>query len=278
VPMTTPEPADQTLVAAHDTAQAAPVYEQVAANTRNAYKTYAAEQKKMNEERLILDFLPLVHKIVQNIAGFVNNSGLSYDDLVSAGTMGLVKAARDFDSSHDATFKTYAYIRIRGAVIDELRSWTFTPTNVAKNIEQVDVVIRQSIEQTGSAPSDEELAARLDLPIDKLYRLFEQARSQHFLSIHSLTDSGPALSDCLAGSSEDPSSHIEKTELVELLTAAIQALPKSQRHVIVLYYQRDMTMKEIAAVLDVTESRVSQLHSGALVRLSAHLRHLKDER
>jgi RNA polymerase sigma factor FliA len=276
--MTTPEPADQILDAAPGSAPAAPVFEQVAANTRNAYKTYSAEQKKLNEERLILDFLPLVHKIVQNIAGFVNNSGLSHDDLVSAGTMGLVKAARDFDPSRDATFKTYAYIKIRGAVIDELRSWTFTPTNVARNIEQVNAIIHQFIEQTGSSPSDEEIAARLNLPVEKLYRLFEQARSQHFLSIHSLTDSGPALADCLAGNSDDPSSHLEKTELVELLAAAIQALPQSQRHVIVLYYQRDMTMKEIAAVLDVTESRVSQLHSGALVRLSAHLRHWKDER
>jgi RNA polymerase sigma factor for flagellar operon FliA len=282
--MTAPPPAEKTmdtqvLEAPQEAAVAAPLHKKVAVNAKNAIKAYTAEQKKLNEERLILDFLPLVHRLTHNIAGYINNSSLSYEDLISAGTMGLVKAARDFDPSRDAEFKTYAYIRVRGAIIDELRSWTFTPTNVAKNIEQVNTVIRQFIDQTGSPPSDEEIAARLDVSIEKLYQIFERARSQHFLSIHSLTDTGPALADSLTDSStEDPSHGLEKAELIDQLAVAIQALPQSQRHMIVLYYQREMTMKEVAAVLDVTESRVSQLHSSALVRLSASLRQWKDER
>jgi RNA polymerase sigma factor for flagellar operon FliA len=282
--MAIPTPADNILEAttsdlAQDTAPPAPVYEKVAAHAKRALKAYSSEQKKINEECLILDFLPLVHRLTQNIAGYLGNASLSYEDLISAGTMGLVKAARDFDPSRDVEFKTYAYIRVKGAIIDELRSWTFTPTNVAKNIEQVNSVIRQFIDQTGSTPSDEEIAARLDLPVEKLYRIFEQARSQHFLSIHSLTDTGPALADCLVdSSSDDPGRDLEKAELVEQLAIAIQTLPQSQRHVITLYYQREITMKEIAAVLDVTESRVSQLHSSALVRLSASLRQWRNER
>jgi len=282
--MTASRPAaDDVLEApAPDTAPPAagePVYEKVVTNARNAFKAYATEQKKLTEERLILEFLPLVHRLAQNIAGYVNNSSLSYEDLISAGTMGLVKAARDFDPSRDVEFKTYAYIRIRGAIIDELRSWTFTPTNVSRNIEQVNSIIHRSIEQTGSTPSDEEIAASLGTSVDKLYRIFEQARAQHFLSIHNLADTGPALGDCLTDTSSDnPGHNLEKAELIEHLAAAIQALPQSQRHVVVLYYQREMTMKEIAAVLDVTESRVSQLHSSALVRLSASLRNWNDER
>jgi RNA polymerase sigma factor FliA len=276
--MTAPEYAEQTLDIVQEAPPEAPAVEKVSANTRKALKAYAAEQKKLNEERLILDFLPLVHRLTQNIAGYLGNASLSYDDLVSAGTMGLVKAARDFDPSRDVEFKTYAYIKIRGAIIDELRSWTFTPANVARNIEQVNTVIRQHIDRTGAVPSDEEIAASMDLTVDKLYRLFEQARQQHFLSIHKLSDVGPSLADTLIDSSgEEPGSGLERAELVEQLTEAIQALPQSQRHVIVLYYQREMTMKEIAAVLEVTESRVSQLHAGALVRLSERLRRWKDE-
>ena len=282
--MTAPRPADDLLDApapdtARQPAEGEPIYEKVAVNTRSALRAYATEQKKLTEERLILEFLPLVHRLAQNIAGYVNNSSLSYDDLISAGTMGLVKAARDFDPSRDVEFKTYAYIKVRGAIIDELRSWTFTPANVSRNIEQINSIIRQSIEQTGSPPSDEEMATLLGVSVDKLYRIFEQARAQHFLSIHNLADTGPALADCLTDtSSDDPSHNLEKAELIEHLAAAIQALPQSQRHVVILYYQREMTMKEIAAVLDVTESRVSQLHSSALVRLSASLRNWNDER
>jgi RNA polymerase sigma factor FliA len=276
--MTAPESVDQTLDVIQDAPAQVPVLDKVAANKKSALRAYAAEQKKLNEEKLILDYLPLVHRLTQNIAGYIGNASLSYEDLVSAGTMGLVKAARDFDPGRDVEFKTYAYIKVRGAIIDELRSWTFTPANVAKNIEQVNTVIRQHIDQTGSAPSDEEIAARMDLPIDKLYRVFEQARQQHFLSIHKLTDVGPALADTLIDNSgEDPGSNLERAELVDQLTTAIQSLPQSQRHVVVLYYQREMTMKEIAAVLEVTESRVSQLHAAALVRLSACLRRWKDD-
>jgi RNA polymerase sigma factor FliA len=276
--MTAPESVEQTLDVIQDVATPAPVMMKVSANKKRALQAYTTEQKKLNEEKLILGFLPLVHRLAQNVAGYIRNSSLSYEDLISAGTMGLVKAARDFDPGRDVEFKTYAYIKVRGAIIDELRSWTFTPANVAKNIEQVNTVIHQHIDQTGSAPSDEEIAARMDLSIDKLYRVFEQARQQHFLSIHKLTDVGPALADTLIDNSgEEPGSNLERAELVEQLTKAIQTLPQSQRHVIILYYQREMTMKEIAAVLEVTESRVSQLHAAALVRLSACLRRWKDD-
>lgn len=276
--MTAPQSVEQTLDVVQDTAVSEPVLEMVNANKKRALRAYASEQKKLNEEKLILDFLPLVHRLAQNVTGYIRNSSLSYDDLISAGTMGLVKAARDFDPGRDVEFKTYAYIKVRGAIIDELRSWTFTPSNVAKSIEQVNMVIHQHIDQTGSAPSDEEIAARMDLSIDKLYKVFEQARQQHFLSIHKLTDVGPALADTLVdNSTEEPGSDLERVELVEQLTKAIQTLPQSQRHVVILYYQREMTMKEIAAVLEVTESRVSQLHAAALVRLSACLRRWKDD-
>ncbi|HSV27670.1 MAG TPA: FliA/WhiG family RNA polymerase sigma factor [Sedimentisphaerales bacterium] len=277
--MTSPPPADKTLEVPHGNAAAVTLHEQAAARKKSALKAYAAEQRKLNEERLILEYLPLVHRLAQNIAGYTGNSSLSYADLVSAGTMGLVKAARDFDASRNIEFKTYAYIKVRGAIIDELRAWTFMPANVAKNIEAVNAVIHQHIEKTGSTPSDEEIAAHLDISVEKLHHLFERARSQHFLSIHRLADTAPALAESLADNSvEDPSHGIEKAEMIERLAAAIQSLPQSQRHVIVLYYQREMTMKEVAAALDVTESRVSQLHASALVRLSASLRKWEDGR
>jgi len=202
---------------------------------------------------------------------------LSRDDLISAGTIGLVKAARDFDPAHDASFKTYAYIRIRGAVLDELRAWSFAPATVKKQLDRAQQIAEQILQHTGRAPSDKELAEKLGISLEKMYKIFEDARRRHFLSIHGLDDEAPVLGSMLAATgTKQPGHRLEQAELVAELAKQIEQLPTKQRRIILLYYHQELTMKQIASILKITESRVSQLHASALFKLSIRLREFDD--
>lgn len=246
--------------------------------TNAALKAYTQQTQKARQDERIVEFLPMVRRIVHQVVSFLKPP-LTKDDLVSAGTIGLVKAARDFDPSHDASFKTYAYIRIRGAVLDELRGWSFTPATVKKQIDRAQQLTAQIIRNTGRAPTDDELAERLGISLEKMYKMFEDARTKHFLSIHGLSDEGPVLGATLAATGTKwPGHRLEHTELVAELTKQIGQLPSKQRRIIVLYYNEELTMKQIAGVLNITESRVSQLHASALFKLSVRLRQFDDSR
>lgn len=242
-----------------------------------ALRAYGSQVRQSQEDQMIVQYLPLVHRIVSQVVTYLHPP-LSREDLVSAGTIGLVKAARDYDPSKDAEFKTYAYIRVRGAVIDELRQWSFAPPSLSRQYEQAQDAAARFLEEKGTPPTDEELADQMEIPLEKLYQMFETVRMRHFLSIHGLDDEAPALGDCLADKGGlTPSHRIEKEELIEHLAQAIQNLPKKQRRIIVLYYHKELTMKQIAEVLDITESRVSQLHAAALFSLSTSLKNWKAE-
>jgi len=237
-----------------------------------ALKAYGRQTKKAQRDKMVVEFLPMVHKIVHQVTSYLRPP-LSREDLVSAGTIGLVKAARDFDPSKNTEFKTYAYIRIRGAVIDELRGWSFTPVNIKKEFDRAQKLQTQMTEEMGQMPSDEQLAERFGTTVAKMYKLFETARARHFLSIHGIDEDTPALGDSLAAAGQNhPGAELEQRELVEKLAGAIQHLPSKERKVVTLYYHKELTMKDIAAVLKVTESRVSQLHASALFKLSSKLR------
>ena len=245
-----------------------------------ALRAYSGQKKSAHliDEEQIVQFLPMVHKIAQKVISYLKPP-LSFEDLVSAGTVGLVKAARDFDPSHHAEFKTYAYIRIKGAILDELRGWSFVPANVKKQIRRTLEVNRQIIEQTGTPPTDKELAEKLEISLEELYNILENARAQHFVSIDGFSEDAPALGNFLAaGDTTSPAQQFEKTELIDNLSESIQKLPKRQQQIIVLYYQQHLTMKQIADVLKITESCVSQLHSSAVFNLSVKLREWQDGR
>jgi RNA polymerase sigma factor for flagellar operon FliA len=243
-----------------------------------ALRAYSQQISQAREDKLILEYLPMVHKIVQQVVTYLQPP-LSREDLISAGTIGLVKAARDFDPTKDAEFKTYAYIRVRGSVIDELRGWSFTPVALKKQFAHAQEVLRRMTENGKAAPTDEQLAERLGVPLDKMYKMFETARARHFLSIHGVSDEAPSLGSMLsAADTVDPGEGLEKAELLEALTKAITALDNRQRRIIVLYYNKELTMKQIASILEITESRVSQLHASALFKLSVRLKRWRDGR
>ena len=243
-----------------------------------AKRIYSDHEKQLVENERMIELLPMVHKIVQRVVTYLKPP-LSYEDLVSAGTVGLIKAAHNYDPSHQAEFKTYAYIRIRGAILDELRGWSFVPSGVDKQIRKTLQISMEITEQTGTAPTDGELAEKLEITVDKLYQTFENARAKHFISIDSSKDNLPALGPSLvATNTTTPDQQLEQTELIDKLTEVIQQLNKRQRQIILLYYQQQLTMKQIAEVFKITEARVSQLHASALFNLSVKLRQWKNAR
>ncbi len=243
-----------------------------------ALRAYSDQKKQSIQDHQIAELLPMVPKIVRRVITYLKPP-LSFEDLVSAGAVGLVKAARDYDPSYRAEFKTYAYIRIKGAVLDELRGWSFATANLARQISKAAEVSRKSIEQTGVAPTDTELAEKLGITIEQLYKTFKSARAQHFVSIDGYSEDSPGLIEMLASTDvTTPDKQIEKAELIEKLAEAMQQLPQKQRQIILLYYQQHLTMKQAAEVFDITESRVSQLHASALFNLSVKLRQWKDGR
>jgi RNA polymerase sigma factor for flagellar operon FliA len=220
---------------------------------------------------MIVEYLPLVRHIVQKVTASIGRHA-DTEDLISAGTVGLVRAARAYRPDKHADFKTYAYIRVRGAVIDELRSRSFASTGVHRQIRRIREAYQALMAETGQPPPDEDLADRAGLSLRGYYRVVEEARRQHFLSIHGLDEEKPCLANLIPADTTSPEHQAEQREIVRRLTDAIQELPDRDRHVIILYYQRDLTMKEVAEALGVTESRVSQVHASALLRLSMRLK------
>jgi len=239
---------------------------------KRARKAYADQSREAFEEKLILDYLPLVRHVVTRVAEHLRPPD-DLEDLISAGTVGLIKAARGYDASRQTEFKTYAYIRIRGAVIDELRRRSFVPSAVHAKVRRIRAAHEQIAAARGRAPTNEEIAEAVGMALPELYRTLEEARNQHFLSIHGLTDQESPMGDFLPSADQaSPDAQAERAELRQRLARAITELPEKERLVILLYYERELTMKETAEVLKVTESRVSQLHAGAILRLSAKLR------
>lgn len=238
-----------------------------------ARKAYRQQGCGVSDE-LVVEHLPMVAGIAEKVVSYLRPP-LDFEDLVAAGAVGLVKAARDYDPSREAEFKTYAYIRIKGAIIDELRAWSFVPSGVIKQLQEAEAAYRELAGRRSSAPSDAELAEALGVSVEELYRRFEQGRAQRFLSLDGRGE-GCGFAEALAdGNAARPGGRLEKKELTEQLAGAIEKLPVKQRRIVVLYYHQGLTMKQIGRALGVSESRVSQLHAGAIFRLSVKLKEWK---
>lgn len=236
-----------------------------------ATEAYVAQSRDARQEQWITSHLPLVRHLVQKIASCLRHR-VDYDELISAGTLGLVKAAKAYDPAKHTEFSTYAYIRIRGAILDELRGRDFLPPSSGRSLRKVREAYALFEAANGRPPVDDELAAQAGMTLAKLYQTLEDGRRRHFLSIHGLSEDTPELGAILtANEADSPEPQAERRELLARLTQAIREMPERDRTIILLYYERDLTMKEAAQVLNVTESRVSQMHASALFRLSMKL-------
>ena len=230
-----------------------------------------------NREEVIIQYSPMIKYVANRIAMRLPPH-IEVDDLISVGVLGLMDAISKYDSSRGAKFKTYAEFRVRGAILDELRSMDWVPRSIRQKASQVDKVVQGLQARLGRQPEDEEVAKEMGLSLDQFHETLNETKS---IPIFSLEDLGIAkesgdqqsLLDCLAGKADaDPQTQVRLVELKEIIAKAIDALPEKERLMVSLYYYEELTMKEIGAVLDITESRVSQIHSKAVYRLRTKLK------
>lgn len=233
-------------------------------------------------ERLVLEYAPLIKYIAQKIAARLP-ANIELDDLMSSGVIGLMDAIEKYDASRDNKFKTYAEFRIRGAILDELRAQDWVPRSVREKAKVLERCYAK-IEQTkGRQATDEEVCEELGIDQNEFHDLLNQVRSVSLLSYDDLSNFSKADKRSLHGYGEStskaptPFSEVNVATVKKLIAHAIQDLPEKQRLVLSLYYYEDLNLKEIGRVLDVTESRVSQLHTQAVLRLKSKLRGHWDE-
>lgn len=245
----------------------------------NLLKKYKDEPKKVikreQKEALIREYAPLIKFVAQKIAVRLPPN-IDIDDLISAGSIGLMDAIDKWDPTRDNKFKTYAEFRIRGAILDELRAQDWVPRSVRDKAKALDRTIAALENAIGRAPTEEEISQKLNMPMEELHDLINQVRPVSLLSI----DDQPTFSDSdkksianlLEGAkSNNPFNQLNVKVVKDVVAKAIEELPERQRLVLSLYYFEDLNLKEIGQVLRVTESRVSQLHAQAVVRLRAKL-------
>ena len=233
---------------------------------------YLGSASAVDREKLILEHLPLLQHIVGRLSLDVPGS-VQRDDLYGWGMLGLIGAADSFDPGRGLKFSTFAYPRIRGAILDELRREDFLPRGRREKLRELEAIVSDVVQTTGAPPSPEEIAQRLGIELDEVDEIMHSARVAGHVSLEEGPSDGLAslLSD---PRSADPVGSAEWQEMKVLLVRAIELLPETERTVITLYYGEELLLKEIGRVLGVTESRVSQLHSRALYRLNQELRSL----
>ena len=240
-------------------------------------ETVEIEISKENTDQIVQEYAPMI-KYVANRIALRLPPHIEVDDLISVGVLGLIDAIEKYDPTRGAKFKTYAEFRVRGSILDELRSLDWVPRSVRQKASEMDQASQRLTGKLGRPPEDEELAEELGVSLDDFFTTLNDTRSMPMLSLDDLgisKDSGEqqSLLDCLAGKSEaDPQMQLRLTELKQIIAKAIDTLPEKERLMISLYYYEELTMKEIGEVLGITESRVSQIHSKAVFRLRTKLR------
>ncbi len=231
-----------------------------------------------NKDKLITEYSPLIKFIAQKIAVRLP-SNIELDDLISAGVIGLMDAIDKYDPTRDNKFKTYAEFRVRGAILDELRSQDWVPRSVRDKAKLLDKTVVNLEAELGRVATDEEVATALNMSIEEFHELVNQVRPVSLLSIDeaqsfSNVDKKSILNLLEGTRLNNPFVQLNMKTVKDVVTKSIEELPERQRLVLSLYYYEDLNLKEIGKILRVTESRVSQLHAQAVSRLRARLQQI----
>ena len=227
---------------------------------------------QQERERLILEHLPQVRLIARRIQERLPEN-VVLDDLVSAGVIGLIAAIDHFDPAHNVKLKTYAEYKIRGAILDSLRGLDWAPRQKRRRAKQIEAAIAAAEQRLHRAPTEEEIAFELDLGMEEYHAWLVEVRGLNLASLEQGGgDQSRDLLQYLPDNEEySPAQILERAELERVLAQGVQTMPEVERTVLGLYYQEELTLREIAQVVGLHESRVSQLKSQAILRLRAHL-------
>ncbi|HEX5048641.1 MAG TPA: RNA polymerase sigma factor FliA [Gammaproteobacteria bacterium] len=234
-----------------------------------AYDTAASAELPPVDE-LVLKHGELVKRIAYHVVSRLP-SNIEVDDLIQAGMIGLMNAAQNFTPTKGANFETYAGIRIRGAMLDEARKSNWTPRSTFKHAKQVSQAIRSIENRTGRDARSPEIADALGVSLEEYHRMVESAASSRLLSYEQLAGD-PERASMLPELPEDgPEALLEGDQFREALARAVATLPERERLVLSLYYDQELNLREIGALLSVSESRVCQIHGQAVLRIRARL-------
>ena len=239
---------------------------------RRLWEDYSRLKTPELREKIILEYAPLVKVVAGRLSMYLGYS-VEYDDMVSYGVFGLIDAIDKFDMTKEVKFETYASLRIRGAILDQIRKMDWIPRTIRQRQKQIDAAMKEIEQSTGREAKDEEIAAKLGISEDEFFDWQSQMKVTNIVSLNEYVEQGSDIpSDKnTTGGFESPESVIEKSELKEMLQEALELLTEKEKKVVLLYYYEDLTLKEISRVLEVSESRISQLHTKALQKMKTKM-------
>ena len=239
------------------------------ATRKKMWDDYQKKPTAELREKIIIEYAPLV-KIVAGKMNMYLGSNVEYDDLVGYGVFGLIDAIDKYDLSKDVKFETYASLRIKGAILDQIRKMDWIPRTIRQKQKKIDEASKTVEARTGKAASDDEIAEELGLSSKEYTDWQSQMKVTNLVSLNEFMESGnePVMDSSMSKSHFiQPEESISKDELSKMLAESLELLTEKEKAVIVYYYYEDLNLKEIANVMEVSESRVSQLHTKALLKM-----------
>ena len=240
------------------------------AGRKKLWEEYDKTKSSAVREKIILEYAPLVKVVAGRLSMYLGYN-VEYEDLVSYGIFGLIDAIDKFDFLKDVKFETYASLRIRGAILDQIRKMDWIPRTIRQKQKKIDAVIREIEARYGRSATDEEISAGLGITGEEYLDWQSQMKITNVVSLNEFLEQGSEVPNEAAQSKsiqfDSPEEVLERDELKKMLAESLELLTEKERKVIVLYYYEDLTLKEISNILGVSESRISQLHTRALQKM-----------
>lgn len=239
------------------------------------WKHYHRQADDHIENALVEKYLPLVASVLGRLAMTLPDH-VDHDDLYSVGLVGLLQALRNYDPTCGTSFETYARVRVRGSMLDELRRMDWVPRTIHEQARKIKNVMAQLEQKLGRAPTEAQMAKALDLSVTEYAELLNKVRPAAFVCLDSAacSEDGDAgeLHEVIADTSENnPVEQVSQRELKQVIMERLQELPEMQRKVLALYYVEDMHLREIAEAFGLTESRICQIHSQAILAIRSYM-------
>ncbi|MGD9592012.1 MAG: RNA polymerase sigma factor FliA [Candidatus Berkiella sp.] len=222
------------------------------------------------DDSFVKEYAPLVKRIAHHLLARLP-AIIQADDLIQAGMIGLIEAARNFDENKGATFITYAGIRIRGAMLDEIRKGDWAPRSVHKNTRRVAQAMRDVENATGRDARDVDVAQALGMTLEEYHQILQDSNSSKIFAFEDLGVNEDALNSPTTNPITGPLEGIQRDDFKQKLGLEISKLPEREKLVLALYYDEELNLREVGEVLGVSESRISQIHSQAMLRLKSRL-------
>lgn len=239
-----------------------------------AYKQ-TSDISKLSQDQLVEEHASLVKRIAYHLISRLP-ACVQVEDLIQSGMIGLLEAARNYDASQGASFETYAGIRIRGSMLDEIRKGDWTPRSLHRKVREITAAMREIEGEQGRDARDTEVAERLQMSLEDYHQVLQDASSHQIVSFENILSKDAEIAEGSGSAITGPYESLEAENLKEVMAKVIAGLPERERLVMSLYYDEELNLRETGEVLGVSESRVCQIHSQAMIRIKAEVQRLMD--